>query len=73
MVNMDTRPGKRLQKNDGKIHHAINGKSHYFDWAIFNSYVKLREGIWYLNPDLLFYSNLYSRKYGYLNPDLVDN
>jgi len=26
-------------------HHAINGKTHYFDWAIFNSYVKLPEGI----------------------------
>ena len=25
-------------------HHAINGKIHYFDWAIFNSYVKLPEG-----------------------------
>jgi hypothetical protein len=25
-------------------HHAINGKTHYFDWAIFNSYVKLPEG-----------------------------
>ena len=24
--------------------HAINGKIHYFDWAIFNSYVKLPEG-----------------------------
>ena len=34
---MDTRPGKRWQKNDGKIHHAIYGKTHYFDWAIFNS------------------------------------
>ena len=22
-------------------HHVINGKTHYFDWAIFNSYVKL--------------------------------
>ena len=21
-------------------HHAINGKIHYFDWAIFNSYVR---------------------------------
>ena len=30
--------GKRLH-NYGKIHHAINGKIHYFDWAIFNSYV----------------------------------
>ena len=25
-------------------HHAVNGKIHYFDWAIFNSYVKLPEG-----------------------------
>ena len=25
-------------------HHAINGKIHYFDWAIFNCYVKLPEG-----------------------------
>ena len=26
----------------------FNGKIHYFDWAIFNSYVKLPEGIqWY--------------------------
>ena len=23
---------------DGKILHAINGKTHYFDWAILNSY-----------------------------------
>ena len=30
--------GERLH-NYGKIHHAINGKIHYFDWAIFNSYV----------------------------------
>ena len=26
-------------------HHAVNGKTHYFDWAIFNSYVSLPEGI----------------------------
>ena len=26
-------------KSNGKIHHAINGKIHYFDWAIFSSYV----------------------------------
>jgi len=24
----------------------FDGKIHYFDWAIFNSYVKLPEGIW---------------------------
>jgi len=35
---------KTVPKNDGKIHHAINGKIHYFDWAIFNSYVNLPEG-----------------------------
>ena len=29
----------------GKIHHAINGKIHYFDWAIFDSYVSLPDGI----------------------------
>ena len=28
-------------------HHAINGKIHYFDWAIFNSYVKLPEARWF--------------------------
>ena len=28
----NTRPGKHT-KNDGKIHHAINGKIHYFDWS----------------------------------------
>ena len=27
----------KLTKNYGKIHHAINGKIHYFDWVIFNS------------------------------------
>jgi len=29
----DTRPGKH-RRNYGKIHHAINGKIHYFDWAM---------------------------------------
>ena len=27
-------------------HHFLAGSIHYFDWAIFNSYVKLPEGIW---------------------------
>ena len=36
-----------------KIHHAINGKIHYFDWAIFNSYVKLPEGIYIVFISLL--------------------
>jgi hypothetical protein len=35
---MVTRPGKRT-KSELEHHHAINGKIHYFDWAIFNSYV----------------------------------
>ena len=33
-----TRPGQ-LSHDYGKIHHAINGKTHYFDWAIFNSFL----------------------------------
>jgi hypothetical protein len=39
LTRVDTIPsGKRLHSY-GKIHHAINGKIHYFDWVIFNSYV----------------------------------
>ena len=34
-------PSGKLSHNYGKSTHAINGKTHYFDWAIFNSYVKL--------------------------------
>ena len=32
------------QNSYGKIHHAINGKIHYFYGHFFNSYVKLPEG-----------------------------
>ena len=33
-------------------HHASNGKIHYFDWAIFNSYVSSPEGIYiYMHID----------------------
>ena len=35
---------ERFPKRNGKIHHAINGKTDYFYWAMFNSYVKLPEG-----------------------------
>ena len=37
-------------KSNGKIHHAINGKIHYFDWAIFNSllYVHQRVKVFWL-------------------------
>ena len=32
-------------------HHFLAGKIHYFDWAIFNSYVSLPEGsiTWAMN------------------------
>ena len=36
--------GKPLH-NWWENHRAMNGKSHYFDWAIFNSSVKIPEGI----------------------------
>ena len=39
-----TRPGKRLH-NKLENHHVCYGKTHY-KWAIFNSYVKLPEGIY---------------------------
>ena len=45
--------GKRLQKKTMENHHAINGKIHYFDWAMFNSYVSLPEGTSYLLRFLL--------------------
>ena len=38
-----TRPGNLLH-SELENHHAIIGKIHYFDWAIFNSYVSLPEG-----------------------------
>jgi len=34
-----------IEKTDGKIT-ILNGKMNYFDWVIFNSYVKLPEGSW---------------------------
>ena len=37
-------PSGELSHSNGKIHHAINGKIHYFDWAIFNCYVSSPEG-----------------------------
>ena len=37
VVDGHTRPGKRLQKkNEGKIHHAINGKTHVFSTGPFS-------------------------------------
>ena len=37
-------PSGNLLHSYWKIHHFIAGKIHYFDWVIFNSYVKLPEG-----------------------------
>ena len=36
--------GTRLH-NSGKIRHAKNVKVHYFDWAIFHSYVTIYERV----------------------------
>ena len=33
----------------GKIHHAINGKMHYFDWVTFNSFVANYQRVRVLN------------------------
>ena len=39
----------RNTKRTGKIHHASNGKIHYFDWAMFNSYVTNYQRVQYLH------------------------
>ena len=39
----DLPSGKRL-RNYGSNHNAVDGNTHYFEWAIFNIYVKLPEG-----------------------------
>ena len=36
--------GKRLH-NNWKIHHAINGKTHYVDWAILHSFVNVYQRV----------------------------
>ena len=49
MASMAEPSGKRLH-NNGQIHHfyeMFNGKTHDFDWAMFNGYVKLPEGSGY--------------------------
>ena len=38
----------KLTNNYGKSPCYVAGKIHYFDWAIFNSYVSLPEGKWLL-------------------------
>ena len=50
MINSYVSSGKHAKKlwetftTLGKVHHAMNGKTHYFDWAIFDRYVELPEG-----------------------------
>jgi hypothetical protein len=54
-------------------HHAINGKINYFDWAIFNSYVKLPEGIsnFISLSESYIYTDIY--RYSFLHiPILLD-
>ena len=45
---MDIPSGKPLHNE--LENHYTNGKTHYFDWAIFNSYVCLPEATW--NPQV---------------------
>ena len=46
-----------LTKNDGKIHHAINGKTHELSMVMFNSYVTNYQRVNFtkimINDDLL--------------------
>jgi len=42
----------------------FNGKIHYFDWAIFNSYAKLPEGIHGGRYGKVFVKNWMSRELG---------
>ena len=45
--------------NYGKIHQFVAGKTHYFDWAIFNSYFdKLPEATFSLYPKKIVRSHL---------------
>ena len=38
-------PSGEQPHSNGKIHHAINGKIHYFDWAIFNSFLYVHQRV----------------------------
>ena len=38
--------------NELENHHAIHGKTHYFDWAIFNSYVNVYQRVIQVNIHL---------------------
>ena len=42
--------GERLHSN-GKIHHAIHGKIHYFDWAIFHGKLLVHQRVYGTSPD----------------------
>ena len=45
-------PSGELTFCHGKIHHAINGKIHYFDWAIFNSKLLVHQRVFDMNADI---------------------
>ena len=37
-------------------HHAINGKIHYFDWAIFNSFLYVHQRVLHVTMVWMFHS-----------------
>ena len=41
-------PSGKCLHNELERSTIFNGTTHYFDWSILNSYVKLPEGIWLL-------------------------
>ena len=53
-------PSGELTVCNGKIHHAINGKIHYFDWAIFNSFLYVYQMVpsWIILPVRPFWKNI---------------
>ena len=50
-------PSGELTFCHGKIHHAINGKIHYFDWAIFNSKLLVHQRVF--GPDQYIQSHVW--------------
>ena len=60
LMGKSTINGKHTN-NYGKIHHAINGKIHYFDWAMFNCFLYVHQRVVH---DIFFQSMPMSAKYG---------
>ena len=42
-------PSGKHTKHYGKIHHVLDGKTHYFDWAIFDSYLYVYQRVLNIN------------------------